>query len=66
MDDRTLYETILGLEEPWCVEAVEIGRTEIRVRLELRGEGKLECPECSEVAPGYDRAPERQWRHLDT
>jgi transposase len=66
MDDRALYTTILGLEEPWYVEAVEIGQGEVRVRLDRRGGGRLECPECSRVVPGYDRAPERRWRHLDT
>ncbi len=66
MDDRTLYRTILGLEEPWYVEAVEIGEGEVRVRLERRSATRMECPECSEVVPGYDRGTERRWRHLDT
>lgn len=66
MDDRALYTTILGLEEPWYVEGVEIGQGEVRVRLERRGGRRLECPECSKVVPGYDRGPERRWRHLDT
>jgi len=66
MDDRKLYTTILGLKEPWYVEGVEIGQGEVRVRLDRRGGGRLECPECSRVVPGYDRAPERRWRHLDT
>lgn len=68
MDDRTLYETILGLEEPWYVEDVEVAGAdeEVRVRVDLRGEAELRCPKCSEVAPRYDRARERRWRHLDT
>jgi transposase len=68
MDDKRLYETILGLSEPWYVAEVEVRaeREEIGVRLELREGAELVCPECGEVVPGYDRAPERRWRHLDT
>jgi transposase len=66
MDDRTLYKAILGLEEPWYVEGVEVGEGEVRVRLDRRAEARLECPECSRAVRGYDRSPERQWRHLDT
>lgn len=68
MDDRRLYETILGLSKPWRVSAVEVGTEagEVRVQLELEGDAVLECPECGKPAPGYDRAAERQWRHLDT
>lgn len=71
MDDRTLYETILGLEEPSYVEDVEDvevagAQEEVRARVSLRVDADLRCPKCSEVAPGYDRARERPWRHLDT
>lgn len=68
MDDRTLYETILGLGEPWRVVEVEIGMEaeEVVVRLGLDEGVEMECPECGQVAPRYDRAPERRWRHLDT
>ncbi|MFQ5891149.1 MAG: ISL3 family transposase [Gemmatimonadota bacterium] len=68
MDERRLYETILGLAEPWYVAEVEVavGAEEIRVRLEPRGDATLVCPECGRSAPGYDRAEERRWRHLDT
>lgn len=68
MDDRKLYETILGLPEPWYVKSVEL-RTkekEVWVHVELAGEATLQCPECLQAAPGYDRAEERRWRHLDT
>jgi len=68
MDDRELYETILGLSEPWGVEAVEVlaGEEEVRVSVRLREGSVLSCPECGEIGPGYDRAAERRWRHLDT
>jgi transposase len=68
MEDRQLYETILGLEEPWYVERVELGteEEEVRVYVELAEGTSLRCPECGEPSPGYDRSPERRWRHLDT
>ena len=68
MDDRTLYETILGLREPWHVVEVEVetAAEEVIVRLDLEATAELTCPECGERVPGYDRAPERRWRHLDT
>ena len=68
MDDRGLYATILGLSEPWVVEEVEVsvGDEEVRVVLSLREGTELSCPECGERRPGYDRATERRWRHLDT
>lgn len=68
MDDRRLYETILGLSEPWRVTAVEVSTEseEIRVRLELAASAQLLCSECGTPAPRYDRSVERRWRHLDT
>lgn len=68
MDDRSLYETILGVVAPWYVAAVELrpDTEEVCVRLERREGVELVCPECQQVAPGYDRAEERRWRHLDT
>lgn len=68
MDDRKLYETILGLAEPWYVAgvAVRADREEIEVQLELREGAALACPECGQAVPRYDRAAERRWRHLDT
>ncbi len=68
MDDRQLYQTILGLAEPWYVERVEVdaGAQEVVVALELRAGTPLVCPECGAVSPGYDRSEERRWRHLDT
>lgn len=68
MDDRRLYQTILGLTEPWFVSAVEVRpeAEEIVVRLALPAEAPVSCPACGRSAPRYDRAEERRWRHLDT
>lgn len=68
MDDRAFYQTVLGLAEPWAVEAVELrlAEHEVWVRVGPRSGARLPCPECGKEAPGYDRAEERRWRHLDT
>src|ERR1700757_3563103 len=63
------YRRLLGLEEPWVVEAVDLDlaaqRVEIRLRAQVNTRG-LKCPECRKWASLYDHAPERRWRHLDT
>src|ERR1700746_2452394 len=63
------YRRLLGLEEPWVVEAVDLDlaaqRVEIRLRAQVYTRG-LKCPECRKWASLYDHAPERRWRHLDT
>jgi transposase len=68
MDDRRLYQTILGLSEPWYVSEVEVRpqAEEILVHLALTPGASLVCPECGAASAGYDRSVERRWRHLDT
>lgn len=67
MHDSELYEKILGLVEPWCVERVDLDhkKEEVVIRVGLRGDRGLRCPECEATMPGYDTRP-RRWRHLDT
>src|SRR5262245_36503475 len=63
------YRRLLGLEEPWVVEAVDLDLAAQRVEIRLRAQGDargLKCPECGKWAALYDHAPERRWRHLDT
>src|SRR6516165_4197781 len=63
------YRRLLGLKEPWVVEAVDLDlaaqRVEIRLAAQVDTRG-LKCPECRKWAVLYDHAPERRWRHLDT
>lgn len=68
MDDRELYETILGLAGPWYVVGVDVRKDEkeVRVQVDLAEGSALSCPECGASSPGYDRGVERRWRHLDT
>ena len=68
MRDIELYQQILGLEEPWRVQEVELdidaGRVDIQVE---HPEGlKWKCPHCERELSCYDHSPERTWRHLDT
>jgi transposase len=67
MQDRELYERILGIEEPWRVERVDLQLEagEIHVYLD-HGEYAWRCVECGGVCSLFDHQPERRWRHLDT
>lgn len=67
MEDRELYQAILGLSEPWTVDRVELKEADQAVEVWVRerdGTG-FACPDCGERSPIYDRS-ERRWRHLDT
>lgn len=67
MEDRELYQTILGLTSPWEVERVELREAEGAVHVWVQEETGtvFSCPECGAKSPMYDRSV-RQWRHLDT
>jgi transposase len=63
------YGRLLGLEEPWVVEAVNLELAAQRVEIRLRAQvntREWSCPECGKLSALYDHAPERRWRHLDT
>lgn len=68
MNDRTLYQTILGLAAPWQVEAVELNveAQEVLVSVGLSADVILKCPVCDQTASRYDSSEERRWRHLDS
>ncbi len=68
MEDRALYETILGLTAPWYVSRVEVRpkEEEVWVWVEPSADTEFLCPECGAASTGYDRSEERRWRHLDT
>lgn len=67
MDDRALYQTILGLQQPWDVERVELREAEAEVDVWVGAVAgtRFACPHCDTPAPVYDHV-ERRWRHLDT
>lgn len=67
MDDKTLYNEILGLSEPWSVTKVDLNIEEDEVYLHIGYSTKsFKCPECSTKCRVYDHRSERKWRHLDT
>lgn len=68
MQDRELYEQILGLESPWSVSGVELDAEagEIRVRVEHPRGARFCCPDCGKELACHDHAGERRWRHLDS
>jgi transposase len=68
MQDRELYQQILGLRAPWVVGAIrlDVERRRVEVSVEHPDGTKFACPECGQSLACYDHAPEREWRHLDT
>jgi transposase len=68
MQDKELYEEILGLESPWSVDRIEIDHDaeEIRIGVKHPRGTKFACPECNLQLPCHDHAEQRRWRHLDS
>ena len=68
MQDRQLYEQILGIRSPWSVEHVELKLEdgEVHVHLAHREDTAWSCPKCGRECPLHDHTPGRIWRHLDT
>ena len=61
------YRTLLGLDDSWKVDNVELDLAASQVSIELSHTGgELCCPECNEPCSRADTAPKRTWRHLDT
>jgi len=66
MKDTQLYSQILGIQKPWKVTSVNVSLADDEVEVQVQhGGGKLKCPKCGQVCPGYDKRS-RRWRHLDT
>jgi transposase len=68
VQDRDLYAQILGVQEPWGVEGVDLDLKagEVVVRLTHDASANWPCPECGKICGLYDHQPKRRWRHLDT
>ena len=68
MQDRQVFQQILGIRSPWFVSQVELAlkQGEVRVALAHRPDAVWHCPECGVVCPLHDHQEERRWRHLDT
>lgn len=66
MNDKRLYEQILGISSPWHVERVELKLDEGQILIGVESSSDVEiCPECGRKCARYDSS-ERRWRHLDT
>lgn len=66
MNDRKLYEQILGISSPWHVEQVELQLEQGQILVTVEGtDATQRCPECGRRCARYDSS-ERRWRHLDT
>lgn len=68
MKDTDPYSRILGLAEPWFVEAVELNTVEGRVFIRVEHDTGVHwtCPTCGRKLVCRDHAEPRVWRHLDT
>jgi len=68
MQDRQLYEQILGIGSPWRVDRVELMLEEGEVHVYLAHASSVTwaCPECERTCGLYDHQPARSWRHLAT
>ncbi len=68
MQDKELYQHILGLELPWSVAEVKLDTENQQINIHVtHPEGtNFCCPQCDEALACYDHSPERQWRHLDS
>src|SRR6266496_4934980 len=70
MIPEKVFEQILVLGDGWKVKSVDYREEQRRVEIVVEETPKLwlkeQCPYCnrSPVA-GYDRVPEREWRHLN-
>lgn len=67
MQDKELYERLLGIKAPWKVGDVDLRMMESKVTVKLVHDSmaKFPCPTCGVECAVYDHRP-RQWRHLDT
>lgn len=68
MQDKQLYQHLLGLDSPWSVSEVTLNMEEqqIDVCVEHPSGTKFCCPECGRSLACYDHVRDRQWRHLDS
>lgn len=68
MNDLNLhYSVLLGLDEFWQVDEVDLDLSKNQVVIQLSHTGgQLTCTGCGDQCSQADRGPERTWRHLDT
>lgn len=67
MNDKSLYEKILGIENPWRVTDVQMDLRagSVMVMVEHSESASFCCPVCGGASPIHDHRIKR-WRHLPT
>jgi transposase len=67
MNDKELYQKILGIVTPWAVTDIRLSLADKQVIVIVEREpgAALSCPTCGRECGSYDSRP-RRWRHLDT
>lgn len=68
MESKELYRHLLGINEPWTVERVDLDMTRGQIDVYV-GHAKgvrFACPECGLELSVYDHSAKRTWRHLDS
>lgn len=67
MNDKHLYEQILGITKPWHVSDVvmELGANSIIIKVEHSPTAQMLCPVCNTAGSIHDHRV-RRWRHLPT
>lgn len=67
MRDEDIFTQVLNMTPPWSIDRIALDQTSRRLDVWLgHRPGTLwPCPECEEVGPVRDHAPERTWRHVD-
>jgi len=67
MISTTLYNRILGLENPWQVTEVKLDLAPAEVTISIMYKSKTAfCQICGKQNPAYDYRLERRWQHLDS
>jgi len=68
MESKELYRHLLGINEPWTVERVDLDMTlgQVDVHVAHAKGVRFACPECGLELAAYDHSAKRTWRHLDS
>jgi transposase len=68
MESKELYRHLLGVNEPWTVERVDLdmAKQHVDVHVDHLKGARFACPDCGQECPVYDHLAERSWRHLDS
>lgn len=68
MESKELYRHLLGLNEPWTVERVDLdmAKQHVDVFVEHPKGCRFACPKCGQECALYDHLAVRTWRHLDS